>query len=200
MPSRTCCASARTSRWSGPADPGAARRQAARAPHQGHRPDDRRRGRPDQLRALRPRVRRRQPLHPRRARGRHPHRRRAWCCTPATSRWTSSRSTAGSPTCARSPGSARRASTCSSPTRPTPRSPASRPRRRRSPRCWSGSSTPAARRIIVACFASHVHRVQQVMDAAVGARPQGGLRRQVDGAQHGRSPATSATSTCPRAC
>ena len=38
---------------------------------------------------------------------------RAWCCTPATSRWTSSRSTAGSPTCARSPGSARRASTCS---------------------------------------------------------------------------------------
>ena len=37
----------------------------------------------------------------------------AWCCTPATSRWTSCRSTAGSPTCGRSPGSARRASTCS---------------------------------------------------------------------------------------
>ena len=48
-----------------------------------------------------------------------------WCCTPATSRWTSSRSTAGSPTCGRSPGSARRASTCSSSTPPTPRCPGS---------------------------------------------------------------------------
>ena len=34
-------------------------------------------------------------------------------CTPATSRWTSCRSTTGSPTCARSRGWARRASTCS---------------------------------------------------------------------------------------
>ena len=34
-------------------------------------------------------------------------------CTPATSRWTSSRWTSGSPTCAASPASARRASTCS---------------------------------------------------------------------------------------
>ena len=43
-------------------------------------------------------------------------------------------------------------------------------------------------RLIVACFASHVHRVQQVLDAAVAARAQGRLRRPVDGAQHGRRP------------
>ncbi len=118
------------------------------------------------VRPLRLRVRRRQPLDPRRAGGRHPHRRRAWCCTPATSRWTSSRSTAGSPTCAPSPGSARRASTSSSSTPPTPRCPASPPP--------SGSSRPAIeqvfrtapRRVIVSSFASHVHRIQQVLDAA----------------------------------
>ena len=116
---------------------------------------------------VRPRVRRGQPLHPRRARRRDPDRRRHWCCTPATSRWTSCRSTAGSPTCGRSPGSARRASTSSSPTPPTPRCP--------------GFTTPevdispvldrvfhkSPQRIIVACFASHVHRVQQILDAAV---------------------------------
>ncbi len=45
--------------------------------------------------------------------------------TPATSRWTSSRSTAGSPTCGPSRGSARRASTSSWSTPPTPRCPAS---------------------------------------------------------------------------
>ena len=36
-----------------------------------------------------------------------------------------------------------------------------------SARCSTGSSTAATQRIIVACFASHVHRVQQVLDAAV---------------------------------
>ena len=34
-------------------------------------------------------------------------------------------------------------------------------------RCSTGSSTSRDQRIIVACFASHVHRVQQVLDAAV---------------------------------
>ena len=77
------------------------------------------------------------------------------------------RSTAGSPTCGPSPGWARRGSTCSSPTPPTPRCP--------------GFTTPevdispvldrvfhkSPQRIIVACFASHVHRVQQILDAAV---------------------------------
>ena len=54
------------------------------------------------------------------------------CCTPATSRWTSCRSTAGSPTSAGSPGSAPRASTCCCRTPPTPRSPASSPASARS--------------------------------------------------------------------
>ena len=102
------------------------------------------RGRPDQLRPVRPGVRRGQPLDPRRARGRDPHRRPGWCCTPATSRWTSCRWTAGSPTCAPSPGWGRRGSTCSSPTPPTPRCPASPPRRSTSRRCSTGSSTRAS--------------------------------------------------------
>ena len=37
---------------------------------------------------------------------------------------------------------------------------------RRSRRSSTASSTPAAKRIIVACFASHVHRVRRVMEAA----------------------------------
>jgi hypothetical protein len=49
------------------------------------------------------------------------------CCTPATSSWTSCRSTVASPTCAPSPASGRRASTSSSSTRPTRRFPASPP-------------------------------------------------------------------------
>ena len=44
------------------------------------------------------------------------------------------------------------------------------------------------RRIIVASFASHVHRIQQVLDAAGQARPQGRLRRPLDGPQHGHRP------------
>jgi mRNA degradation ribonuclease J1/J2 len=62
------------------------------------------------------------------------------------------------------------------------------------------SSTPAIekvfrtapRRVIVSSFASHVHRIQQVLDAAAPPRPQGRLRRALDGPQHGIA-ATSAT-------
>ena len=95
-------------------------------------------------------------------------RRPARCCTPATSRWTSCRWTTGSPTCARSPGSARRASTCSWSIPPTPRCPVSPPTSATSPRCWTGSSPMRGTSASSSpCFASHVHRVQQVMDAAV---------------------------------
>ena len=55
----------------------------------------------------------------------------------------------------------------------------------------------AQRRIIVACFSSHVHRVQQVLDAAATPRPQGRHGRPLDAAQHGHRRASSATSTCP---
>ena len=171
------------------ADPGARRLQAARAPAAGHVPrtivaeGDR-----IDVRALRARVRRGQPLHPRRARGRDPHRRRHWCCTPATSRWTSCRSTAGSPTCAPSRGWGRRASTCSSPTPPTPRSPASPPPSR--------TIAPGARPGVRAERAAH-HRgllrlpraPRPAGDGRRGeARPQGRLRRPLDGAQHGHRP------------
>ena len=44
----------------------------------------------------------------------------------------------------------------------------------------AGSSWPS--------FASHVHRVQQVLDAAVRARPQGRADRPVHGPQHGHRP------------
>ena len=61
----------------------------------------------------------------------------------------------------------RRASVCCCPTRPTPRSPATlRPSAGR-----RGAARPvrqhAGRRIITACFASHIHRIQQIADAAI---------------------------------
>ena len=46
----------------------------------------------------------------------------------------------------------------------------------------------ATQRLIVSSFASHVHRIQQVLDCAADAQAQGRLRRPVDGPQHGRRP------------
>ena len=46
----------------------------------------------------------------------------------------------------------------------------------------------ATGRIIVASFASHVHRVQQVLDAAHAHDRQGGIHRPLDGPQHGHRP------------
>ena len=54
----------------------------------------------------------------------------------------------------------------------------------------------SSQRIIVACFASHVHRVQQVLDAAVGPRPQGRATSAARWCATWRSPRTSATSAC----
>ena len=44
------------------------------------------------------------------------------------------------------------------------------------------------RRIVIACFASHVHRVQQIADAAIGLRPQGRHPRAVDEEEHAAGP------------
>ena len=60
----------------------------------------------------------------------------------------------------------RKAWICSWSTRPTRRCPDSRRRNATSPRLGPGFAR-SRQRIIVACFASHVHRVQQIMDAAV---------------------------------
>ena len=150
-----------------PADPGLASRRSCASTASSRRRPPVAEGDTQRLGAVRPRVRRGQPLDPRRARGGDPHRRPdSSCCTPATSRWTSCRSTGGSPTCALSPGSATKASTCCWSTRPTPRCPGSSRRRRTSFRRSSGLRPDAERRIIVASFASHIHRVQQIIDVA----------------------------------
>ena len=57
-------------------------------------------------------------------------------------------------------------------------------RARRSARCCATcSATTRGRRIITACFASHIHRVQQIADAAIAERPHGRHARAVDGAR-----------------
>ncbi len=88
------------------------------------------------------------------------------CCTPATSSSTSCRWTAGSPTSAASPGSVTRASTCSWWTRPTPRCPGSSRSEREIGPVLDTYIRSAPQRVIVASFASHVHRVQQMLDSA----------------------------------
>ena len=115
-------------------------------------------------------------------------RRPAPCCTPATSRWTSCRSTAGSPTSAASPGSGARASTCCCRTRPTPRCPASSRRERE-------IGAGARRRVPHGRAAGHRRLLRQPRPpGAAGARRRrsprahGRLRRPLDGAQHGRRP------------
>ena len=121
-------------------------------------------------------------------------------CTPATSRWTRRRWTAGSPTCPASPASATRASTCCSPTRPTPRSrgfiPSERDvgtRRRRRHRQGPG---PRHRRLLRLARAPRAAGARRRR----GGRAPGRARRPVDGAQHAASPATSACCTCPTGC
>ena len=75
--------------------------------------------------------------------GRHPRRRRrAW------------------------PSSAARGCCCSAATRPTSTGRAWRPRSRASGRSWSEVFARCEGRIVVTCFASNIHRVQQVVDAA----------------------------------
>ena len=118
-------------------------------------------------------VRRRvHPGHPQRpARPRH---RRAHAAgrdprTPATSSSTSRRSTTAAPT---SPASASwprpTASACCWPTRRTPRRPGTRRASAASAAsCARLFAEHAGRRIITASFASHLHRIQQIADAAI---------------------------------
>ena len=46
----------------------------------------------------------------------------------------------------------------------------------------------AKQRVIVASFASHVHRIQQVVDVAAAVQPPGRVRRPVHGPQHADRP------------
>ena len=167
------------------------------------------------------RVLRGQPLHPGRAGGRHPHpggpgaAHRRHQARPAAPRRSAHRPRRVLPAGRRGgrpvPGRLHQRRRC----------PASSSPSARSARSSTTCSTGADARIIVACFASHVHRVQQVARRRGGARAAGLLRRPVDGAQHGtrrrdglphraRGPAgrarrrgdrsrTTASSTSPRA-
>ena len=86
--------------------------------------------------------------------------------SPATSSSTRVRSTASRPTIGASPSSASGACSCSARTRPTWTAPATRARRSTSARRWPSGSPRAPGRIILATFASHIHRIQQVLTLA----------------------------------
>ena len=103
---------------------------------------------------------------------------RSW--SPATTASTRRRSTACPRTSRGSRSSAPRACSACAATRPTPTGPASSRRRRPSARRSHAVFAGCEGRIIVTCFASNVHRVQQVIDAAGGPRPQGGAGRPLD--------------------
>jgi ribonuclease J len=54
------------------------------------------------------------------------------------------------------------------------------------------------RRIVIACFASHIHRVQQIADAAVAFGPQGGDARPVDEEERAAGPGDGPAAASPR--
>ena len=120
-------------------------------------------------------------------------------CTRATSSSTSRRSTAASPTWPTSaPWPTGPASACCCRTRPTPRSPGSpTPRRNVGATLRRLFAVYAGRRLVVTCFASHIHRVQQVIDAALATRPQGGHPRPVHGQERRAGPPARSARTSP---
>ena len=87
--------------------------------------------------------------------------------TPATSSSIRPRSTALPPTCRASPDSGAVAFGCCWPTQPTRNARVWSSQRRRSAFGSLNSSTRPKGRVLIACFASHLHRVQQAIDAAV---------------------------------
>ena len=87
-----------------------------------------------------------------------------------------------------SPSSAATGCCCSSATRRTPTGPGSPPASRSSAPTSSAPSRTAPGRIVVTCFASNIHRVQQVVHAAAAARPQGRARRALDAQERQHRP------------
>ena len=136
-------------------------------------------------RRVRLRLLRGEPLDPGRRGASSSARPWATSCTPATSSSTRRRSTGGSPTSPRSRRSASDGVTAAHvATRPTPR-------RRGITRSEAEVGielreviSEAEQRVIVASFSSHIHRIQQVCDAAVARRPQGRRHGPLDDQQH----------------
>ena len=61
-------------------------------------------------------------------------------------------------------------------------------------------SRAARGRIVVTCFASNIHRVQQVVDAAAALGRKVALRRPLDAQEREHRPRASATSRSPTGC
>ena len=82
-----------------------------------------------------------------------------------------------------------RASGCCCPTPPTPTSRATRRARRASAGCcYDLFHEHEGRRIITACFASHIHRIQQIADAAIAFGRDGRHPRPVDEEERAAGP------------
>ena len=107
---------------------------------------------------------------------------------------------AARPTSRGSPSWAARACCACSATRPTPTGPAWRRRSRASGPALLETFSRCEGRIIVTCFASNVHRVQQVIDAAARARPHGWRWSAARCARTSTSPPTSGSPRLPTAC
>ena len=88
------------------------------------------------------------------------------CCTPATSKWTRPRWTGGSPTCPGSRALGDEGVDLLLADSTNAEVPGFIPSERDVGKVVADVIAKARGRVIVACFASHVHRVQQVMDAA----------------------------------
>ena len=120
-------------------------------------------------------------------------------CTPATSRWTSCRSTASSPTSAPSPGSALSGIDLLLSDSTNAEVPGFVTPERSIGPVLDDVFARATQRLIVSSFASHVHRIQQVLDCARDARPQGRASSAARWSATWASPATSACCASRRA-
>ena len=92
-----------------------------------------------------------------------------------------------------------RACTCCSRTPRTPRSPGYTASERSVGPVLRAIVENAPGIVVVACFSSHIHRVQQVIDAAAAERARRGVPRSIDAEQRGgRSPARRPEDRRPR--
>ncbi len=124
----------------------------------------------------------------------------ASCCTPATSRWTSSRWTGGSPTCAAFARLGEEGVDLFLTDSTNAEVPGFTTAEKDLIPAIETVFRTAPRRVIVSSFASHVHRIQQVLDAAKAHGRKAAFVGPVDGAQHGHRQGPRLPAGAPRAC